>query len=203
MTRKAAGSWSDWLIYFFAGPELGDAIAGDLREQSATDRPYKRTYKLAFVRSLPGLIQLGWRHVSPKRIGIEAVFAALALALISAWEVLVARVYAWPLAVEFFALSPLSITATCKLAYLVLFSIGMSALLVGWFTLNATTQPSWRVRAQRLGSCSIAGLAPTLILLLNPGPHDGDPLFRYIQIASIALIGLVTATCCRARLKPA
>ena len=200
MTPNTQFSFSEWFLYFVAGRQLGEVISGDLEEQS---RGARSIYAVAYLRSLPGLVRLGFSHITPRRAGAEFGLAAVALMLAWMWEVWVAQVYAWPIASTVYELSPLSVAATCKLAYLCLFGAGVAALLFGWGALNAATQTTWRLRTHRFIIWGLAGLVPVLYLLANPGPYDGSPVFRYIQIAIIAAIGLAAVYRYRSDFQPA
>ncbi len=203
MTAKPASNFADWLMCFVVGPELGEAVSGDLQEQAAQTKAPRLSYSMAYVRSLPGLVRLGAGDVSMTRLGKEMSIALLALSLTWIWEVSVAQVYAWPIAANLYEMSPLSVAATCKLAYLCLFGLGVAGLLSGWAVLNAATQSPWRLRTQRFATWGIAGLVPVVYLLANPGPYDGSPVFRYVQIAIIALMGALAIFRFRSEFQPA
>lgn len=199
MTPKTQTHFSDWLIMLMAGPQMGEAIAGDLSERAQT----RGNYAWAVLRSAPGLVRLACSNLTPSRMSLELTIFALAMSLAWAWEVWIAQVYAWPIAAQVVHISPLSTAVTCKLAYLCLFTLGAGLLLSGWSLLNTVTGSTWRVRVQRFGAWGLAGLLPVLFLLINPGPYDGDPLFRYVQVALILALGFGTSLYCRASLRPA
>lgn len=203
MTENPRATFADWLILFFAGPKLGEAIAGDLKEQAASSQPKHWGYQVSVLRSLPGIIRLGWSNVSSLRLGSEIGLGLLALMLVWIWEIWVARVFAWPIALSVDELSPLSAAATCKLAYLGLFTVGVGLLLSGSSALMSITQSSWRLRVQRFVVWAVAGLIPGVYLVVYPGPHDGDPLFRYVQFTLVLLTGFVVAITGRSKLQPA
>ncbi|MEL7108870.1 MAG: hypothetical protein AAGL99_06350 [Pseudomonadota bacterium] len=199
MTHKTQTHFSDWIIMLLAGPQIGEAIAGDLSERGETRGEHAK----ALIRSIPGLIRLAYSNITPSRMSLELAVCMLAITLAWAWEVWVAQVYAWPIASQLVHVSPLSVAVTCKLAYLGLFTLGAGLLLSRWSLLNTVTRSAWRVRVQRFGVWGLAGLIPVLFLLVNPGPYDGDPFFRYVQIALIVALGLGTSLYCRANLRPA
>lgn len=199
MTAGTQTRFSDWLIMLMAGPHIGEAIAGDLNERAET----RGHYMLALARSIPGLVRLAFGNLTPSRMSLELSVFALAVSLAWAWEIWVAQIYAWPIASEIVHLSPLSAGVTCKLAYLCLFTLGAGLLLSGWSLLNTLTGSTWRVRVQRFGAWGLAGIIPVFCLLINPGPYDGDPFFRYVQIALIIALGVGTSLYCRTSLRPA
>ncbi|MEM6555663.1 MAG: hypothetical protein AAF642_07310 [Pseudomonadota bacterium] len=181
---------SDGLIYFLVGPDLSDAIIGDLQEQArATSAPHW-ALTLGVFRSLPGLVWIGFGNISAQRFRIEFGWLAALLSVAWAWELQISQVFAWPIASNLTAVSPFSVVFTCKLAYLALFSLGLFILMGSWRLLNRSRQVSWRLRTQRFGATCLAGLVPILYLLSFPGPHDGHPAFRYIQLLLVGVIGV-------------
>lgn len=203
MSQEPDLTFEDWLIFLLVGRELGEAISGDLQEQTRAEGASSSSYGLAYMRSLPGFVRIGWSAISPTRFRAEICIGLLAVSLAWMWELCVAQAYAWPIASNFYKGSPFSVATTCKLAYLGLFGLGMASLLIGWVALNVATQSSWRLRVHRFVMWSMAGLIPVVYLLLNPGPHDGDPVFRYVQIMIVAFFGCLVVLCCRSHLKPA
>lgn len=199
MTTDTRQGFSDWLIMLLAGPQIGEAIAGDLNERAVT----RGSYRWALARSIPGLVRLACSNLTPVRMSAEIAVFSLAISLAWAWEIWVSQTYAWPIASQIMHLSPLSAAITCKLAYLGLFTLGAGLLLSGWSLLNTVTGSTWRVRVHRFGAWGLAGVVPVLFLLINPGPYDGDPLFRYVQVALIVALGFGTSLYCRASLRPA
>ena len=183
-------SLSDGLIHFLVGPELSEAIIGDLKEQSQATTTPDRSLAFAVLRSLPGLVQLGLSNVSVRRFRIEFFWLTAFLTIAWAWELKTAQGVAWPIASTRTTISPFSIALTCKLAYLALFSLGLVVLMGGWRLMSHSENTSWRVRVQRFGATCLAGLVPVLYLLSVPGPYDGQPAFRYAQLALVGIIGV-------------
>ena len=183
-------SFSDGLIGFLVGQELSEAIIGDLQEQArATSAPHW-ALTLGVFRSLPGLVRIGFGNISAQRFRIEFGWLAVLLSVAWAWELQVSQVFAWPIASNLTAVSPFSVVFTCKLAYLALSSLGLIILKGSWRLLNRSRQVSWRLRTQRFGATCLAGLLPILYLLSFPGPYDGHPAFRYIQLILVGVIGI-------------
>ncbi|MEP1143307.1 MAG: hypothetical protein ABJH52_06275 [Henriciella sp.] len=203
MSEKPGVTLSEWLILFFAGPQLGEAIAGDLEEQAVSARHSQWVYEISVLRSLPGLVRLGWSNASSTRLSSEIGFSVLAVLFVWMWEIWVARIFAWPIASNIYAFSPLSVAATCKLVYLGLFALGTGFLLSGLSVLSALTNQSWRVRVHRFATWGMAGLTPCIYLIVNPGPFDGGALFRYVQIALIVLVGSAAILVGRSNFRPA
>lgn len=182
-------SFADGLVGFLVGAELSEAIIGDLKEQAGATATPDRSLAFAILKSLPGLIQLGLSNVSFRRFRIELFWLTALLTIAWAWELKIAQVFAWPMASTLTTISPFSITLTCKLAYLALFSLGLLMLMGGWRLMNRSKGISWRVRTQRFGATCLAGLVPVLYLLSFPGPYDGHPAFRYVQLGLVGVIG--------------
>ncbi|MEM7457897.1 MAG: hypothetical protein AAF331_00420 [Pseudomonadota bacterium] len=200
MTLKPAPV-SDWLIGFLAGPDLSEAIVGDLQEQAGATEIPKLSLAIAIVRSLPGLVQLGLSSVSAQRFRTEFGWLATLFAVAWIWELKIAQVFAWPIASSISTVSPFPVVLTCKLAYLILFSLGLVVLMSGWRIITRSAKTCWRVRTQRLGAACLAGLGPVLYLLTFPGPYDGHPAFRYVQVTLVGVVGLTVIILSRARLR--
>ncbi|MEL7136091.1 MAG: hypothetical protein AAGK35_11085 [Pseudomonadota bacterium] len=189
--RMSGPSFADWLIGFLAGPDMCEAIVGDLHEQAQSSGAPRRSMVIVTLRALPGLVHLGLSNISAHRYRVELGWMLGLLAAAWAWELNVAQSLAWPVASSISTISPFSIVITCKLAYLTLFALGLIVLMGGWHMINRASKPDWRVRTQRFGATVLAGLVPVLYLLTFPGPYDGHPAFRFVQLA---LIGLVAVT---------
>jgi len=196
-------TFAEGLIHFFAGPDLGEAIAGDLYERSETEHSPAAAFWVATARAMPGLVRLSLQNLSATRVGCELGWIATFLTFAWVWETKVAQIFAWPIASAVNELSPLSTTVTCKIAYLSLFVFGGAILMAGWRYLTAPHRTCWRVRTQRLLAVIVAGMIPVLYLLAVPGPHDGSPLFRYVQVVLLLILGGVAVFAFRSNLKPA
>lgn len=200
MKTVKASTFSDWLTGFIAGPELGEAIAGDLREFAYATTTPRLSLAIATAKSLPGLLSLGLSNVSVHRLRIELGWLSILLAAAWTWEVKIAQTLAWPMASSLSTISPFSIVITCKLAYLALFALGLVVLMGIWRVISLSDQTCWRLRAQRLGAACVAGLIPVLYLLAFPGPYDGHPAFRFAQLGLVGLIGVTVIIASRKRL---
>lgn len=198
---KSHTSFADWLIGFLAGPELREAIVGDLQEQAQMSAAPRRFMATATLRALPGLVQIGLSNISARRYRVEFGWMLGLLAAAWAWELNVAQSLAWPVASSITAISPFSIVITCKLAYLTLFALGLIVLMGGWHIINRASKSDWRVRTQRFGATVLAGLVPVLYLLTFPGPYDGHPAFRYVQLALIGLVAVTSLLVSREKLR--
>lgn len=188
MTAQEPSAAADRLIAFLVGPDWEDAVIGDLREQHANTNGNQCSYWLSALRSLPGAFRLAVSSWNPPRILFEiGLICALGLAF-WVWELQVAQRFAWPLTAEILAISPASVSITCKSVYVGLFAAGTAFAILAVRSSTYAFRPSQRTQTLRTLTLLMASASVVAVYLIEPGPNDGDPAFRFAQLA--ILVGL-------------
>lgn len=202
MTRTRISPLGARLIHMTAGPDVADAIIGDLEERMQTRSAPQRWFWQQVSMSLLSFVAIQIQAVSRRDWGLHILALCAACLAIIAWELNVARNYSWPIAKELIEISPLSVGNTCRACYVALYG----TFVIGVMTAFAASTRLWkRGAACRIWQTLALGLiasAPAIFLLIKPLPTDGAVWFRLAQLGVVWAVTLFLMSRPRLRISP-
>lgn len=191
------------ILKFVSGPDLADAILGDLAECSQIERKGTLWYWWQTISSVPALILMHVRAAGFLTMVLQGAFLISILFCIMIWEIGIAREYSWPIARNILDISPLSAGNTCRAVYIALYTVFVSALTTVVSFIGKRNGQSFYFRKLQSIFIVVVAMLPILYLSVFPLATDGSVLFRVSQLGSVITACVLTQKSPFNRLKTA
>ena len=192
MSNRTPPAMAESLLSFFVGPDLKDAVLGDMQEKFEAQNAGAQWYWYQCLRSIPSFIHMHLCSLNRHDLAQSGLLIIMTLASISVWELYVARQFSWTIAKQVLDYSPLSAGNTCRAVYICLYCTFTSGLVLSLMAVMDWKEKSSQRRTTYAFLVGLCTSAPALYLLVFPLTTDGSSSFRVVQL--IAVWALLTLT---------